>query len=133
MATLFDVPLNPEPFDAPRSSIPVRASDPETSAEAARRHFASGRAQTNEMIVLRMLAANEGSTYRELHAAQGHRPAITDHVEVTRRLNGLEKLGVVRKDPELARPCRINGNRMQLWFLTELGRNIVANLERGDS
>lgn len=119
-------------FDQPREAIPVRATDPETSAEAARRHFDSGKGRSNEMIVFRLLAANEGSTYRELHAAQGDRPAITDHVEITRRLNGLEKLGVVRKDPEQARPCRINGNRMQLWFLTELGRSILTNLGRGE-
>lgn len=119
--SLFDPPRLPQPFDVACQAVPVRKSDPETSAEAVRKHFASGRAQTNEMIVLRLLAANDGSTYRELHAAQGDKPAIADHVEVTRRLNGLEKMGLARKDPHLARPCRVNGNRMQLWFITKLG------------
>ena len=122
--SLFDPPLQPEPFDAPsldsrRESLPVRATDPETSVLAAQRHLRSGKASAHRSIVLRLVREHEGSTYMELWAAQAEPRAIENPVEVMRRLNDLVKLGLVVKGPE--RACRVNGNRKTTWLVTQTG------------
>lgn len=118
--SLFDPPKLPEPFDAP---VPVRKRDPETSAIAARSMRDSGKASAHRLVVLRLVQANEGGTYQELFAAQPEPKAIDNPVEIMRRLGDLTKLRYVMKGVE--RCCRVNGNRMTTWFITEHGREAL--------
>lgn len=96
-------------FDAPPIAR-ARSSDPETSALAAAHHERTGRATSNRLKVEREVTLHPNQTYREIAAAIG-----LDCVETMRRLNDLERAGLVAKGPE--RPCTesSNGNRMTTW------------------
>ncbi|MFI4861753.1 MAG: hypothetical protein ACIAXF_13865 [Phycisphaerales bacterium JB063] len=105
--------------ESPRKPAPVassRATDPETSREAAERHEASGRAFCNRERLLAEVCAGPGRTAAELaNWLKG-----IDQIEVSRRLPELRELGLIEsRDP---RKCSIKGSRMMTHWPTEAGR-----------
>ena len=98
--TIFDMDAEPR----------ARHTDPPTSHEAARKVARSGRADAHKAMVMRIVQLHPGLTYREIAGAL----EWTDHVEVMRRLNDLERAARVRKGA--ARECSTNGNRMATWW-----------------
>ena len=88
----------------------ARRTDPPTSHEAASKVARSGAADAHKAMVMRIVHLHPGLTYREIAGAL----EWTDHVEVMRRLNDLERAARVRKGA--ARECSTNGNRMATWY-----------------
>lgn len=99
-------------FDGGDLTTPIvaraRRDDPETSHIAAEQHERSGVANTNRNIVLRLVTDNPWSTYRELAECCD----LTCN-EVMRRLNDLEKSGLIEKGP--ARNSRVGRGKMLTW------------------
>lgn len=91
-------------------SVPTaRATDPQSSLAAARRHLASGRSESNAATVLAAVRRWPGSTSREL----SERIPLERH-EVARRLSGLERAGHVRKGDH--RICAISKTTALSWW-----------------
>lgn len=86
----------------------ARRTDPPTSHEAAQEVCRSGRAQAHAAIVLAIVQAHPGLTYREIATH-----CELDAVEVMRRLNDLERADRVEKGP--IRQCSSNHHRMATW------------------
>lgn len=103
----------PSLFDLSPSAYPgagelSRATDPETSGEAARQHEASGRLSANRAVVLAAVLARPGLTAVEL----------TEHCElerheISRRLSDLHAAGLVRHGEK--RACRKSGTKQLTW------------------
>jgi predicted HTH transcriptional regulator len=110
--TLFDF------ADAPLA----RATDPQTSHDAARNVTASGTRAAHCATILAAVKANPGSTAGELAEFTG-----IDRVEVGRRLPDLRNAGQVRntrnadwgKPSQYSRTCLVYGNKMMTWYATE--------------
>lgn len=97
-------------FAQPRA----RATDPQTSHDAAARH--APQAGTNAAVILRVVRQCPGQTAVEIHSCylpSEHIATINRH-EVSRRLAGLERDGLVRKGD--ARKCRVKGTSMVTWW-----------------
>lgn len=117
MSGLFDDYPAPEP--GPYKTVArARAADPATSHAAAAMVEASGAANTNRRLVLRLVRDYPGLTAVEIHAAQGDRGGLDRH-EVSRRLADLRDAGLVVNGPE--RACSIKRTRMLTWEPTERG------------
>jgi len=95
---------------APDLEFPMaRASDPQTSHEAADRALASGAVYGQRAAVLGAVKRRPGATAGELARDLGH---ATNHV-TCRRLPELRARGLVRRgDP---RKCRVTGFRCATW------------------
>lgn len=95
-------------IDAPVAR--ARNADHETSHAAAERHERTGIAATHRLKVEREVTLRPGQTYREIAAAIG-----LDCVEVMRRLNDLERAGIVAKGP--VRECTVSPikSRCSTW------------------
>ena len=70
-----------------------RTSDPETSKVAARKAAASGILASQEVTILRIVKANEGSTAKQIAVLSG---GEMDQVQVSRRLAGMIAKRMVR-------------------------------------
>ena len=85
-----------------------RKTDPETSAQAAEQHHASGQRQTNKAKLLAAVQRAPGRTsaeYAEL--------ADLDRHEAARRLSDLRNEGLVRQAE--ARKCTVKGTKAKTW------------------
>lgn len=87
----------------------ARATDPDTSHDAAREHVASGRNTAQRAAVLAAVRASPGLTSDELAAWMGISRFIP-----ARRLPELERAGLLRRGP--ARLSRVGGRRGITWF-----------------
>jgi len=90
------------------------AADPPTSHEAAAQ--AAGKLARHAQIVLALLKAHPGSTWRELYEAanDADRDELKEPQQVLRRLDTLKKAGLAR-DGE-ARACRVKWTTARVWF-----------------
>ncbi len=100
-------------FDDPPMS---HASDPPTSAEAARNHAESGRRDAHAALVLDLVRRHPGSTAVELWglATDAERGQLVEMQEIRRRCTDLLARCLVRQGP--ARDCSVKGTSMVVWF-----------------
>lgn len=94
-----------------------RATDGAASHKAAEKHDRSGKTKAHAALVLEALREANGSTYREITAALAAKGTKLEAVEVMRRCDSLRKAGKVVSG--LERRCRVTGNEMCTWWLTE--------------
>jgi hypothetical protein len=107
-------PDHPSLYDLAPGAYPgadalSRAADPDTSAEAARRHEASGRLSVNRAVVLAAVRAHPGLTAVELVE---HCGGLERH-EVSRRLADAFNAGQVSHGEK--RVCRVKGTKQMTW------------------
>lgn len=106
--------------EAPAGSLwdaaPVRASDPETSHQAARRLTESGALVGRRREVWQALHDRPGATAGELAEALGW-----ERGEVSKRLPELERMNSATRGP--ARECRVKGSTMATWTAQRLRLN----------
>lgn len=106
------------PIGTPQAT--ARSSGPPSSKAAAQAHNRSGRTAAHASIVLTLVRRWPGSTYRELHHAQGMDAALSAE-EIMRRLADLAKAdkrpALVRRGPE--KICNVRKTAMTTWFAVE--------------
>ncbi len=98
-------------------SAPIaRATDPESSHEAAAQHTASGARQRHAEIVLALVRRMPGSTFVELFsgATDEEKVILGNEVEVMRRLNDLGKSFAIKRGP--SRECTVKHTKMTTWW-----------------
>src|SRR5678816_4572524 len=96
--------MQPNLFDSEPGAGPYantarsRATDPDTSKQAARTFKESGKLNVHLTIILRVLRAHPNSTYSELFAAANlvERIDLGDDKAVARRLPELEEMGLAK-------------------------------------
>lgn len=96
----------------------VRATDPESSHEAAARHTASGARQRHAEIALALVRRMPGSTCIELFettATNEEQKALGSSVELMRRLGDLRASKVIGNGEQ--RLCKRKGTKMITWIL----------------
>ncbi len=87
----------------------ARATDVETSHEAATELVMSGQHESQLQVVLEATRRHPGHTSAELAAVAG-----LDRYMVARRRPDLEKRGLVSKDA--SSHCTVTGRRARIWF-----------------
>jgi hypothetical protein len=91
----------------------ARATDPQSSHEAAERMNASGKAKAHREQATDLVWKYPGRTSREL-AAMADCPAELDRYELARRLPEAESEGQVKKGPK--RKCKVAGTLAVTWI-----------------
>jgi hypothetical protein len=89
----------------------ARATDPQSSHDAAEAHTASGARQCHIEVVVAQVRAFEGLTSAEIAARTG-----LERHEAARRLPDAEKAGAVRKG--MPRKCSISNKLVTTWWPT---------------
>lgn len=88
----------------------ARATDPESSHEAARRHVTSGKADAHCRIVLEAMKAHQGRTSAELAVITG-----LERHEVARRCSDLKNSGLAFQGEQ--RVCGVSGKQAVTWWV----------------
>ena len=91
-------------FDTPAS----RRTDPNTSKRAEREFTKSGARKSQAERVLAVIRSVPGETYSEIAWHAQLQP-----IQVMRRLNDLEKAGLIHKSDQ--RKCRVTGSVCSTW------------------
>ena len=100
-------------------------NDPPTSAEAGRRHKASGRLGAHAEIALRLVKRFPGSTRCELwaFASEEERRELGDETELMRRLGGLKGNHITGEGKKVEhgpmRKCSVKHTKMVTWVLVK--------------
>jgi len=113
-------------WPAPRAEELARATDPETSYRAARAVIDRGQLRAEVELILGVVRAEPGLTYREIHARLAER--ISEPAEVMRRLSHdlapLDRVtreelqhGLLRRGPK--RSCSVGRAPMTTWWPRE--------------
>lgn len=101
-------------WDRPMRAVETpaaRATDPDTSHEAAEVHTASGRRAQQQAMTVAAVRAFPGCTMQELSEKTG-----IDRYVLGRRISECETAGLVKRAP--GRTCSVTGRTAEPWFPT---------------